>query len=78
MMFSTAQHTSQLIELEEAKRRRQSRAAFGSIMRRHADVLDSSSVADRAMWLTSIGMPLSYMTEIAKEVSLYRYEASRA
>lgn len=61
-------------EIEVAKTTRQARAAFGSIVRRNAEEFGGMSASERALWLAEIQAPPSYMTEIAKELSIYQYD----
>lgn len=61
-------------EIEQAKHFRQARAAFGSILRRHIEELGQMSTDEKILWLKEIGAPYTYLTEISKELSVWRYD----
>lgn len=64
-------------EIDEAAAYRQARAALGSIMRRNWKTLAGLDAYEKIQFLRSLGQPVSYTTEIAKEVALQRYEEGR-
>lgn len=61
-------------ELEDAYKSRESRAAFGSILRRNIVTMANMTSAERAQFLSELSLPVSYMTEIAKEVAVWKYD----
>lgn len=64
-------------ELAEAYPKRQSRAAFGSIARRHVEELSTMNGNARAAWIRAINVPASYVGEVAKEISVWKYNRER-
>ena len=74
-MFNKEQIEDQIYALDESRMYRQNRGCFGSIMRREVDTLRNMTAEQRREWLDLIGMPQSYATEIAKEISIQAYES---
>ncbi len=64
-------------EIDEAAAYRQARAALGSIMRKNWKVFTTMDAYEKIQFLRSLGQPVSYTTEIAKETALQRYEEGR-
>ena len=50
------------------------RAAFGSIVRRHYDEIKNMTTDERRTFVTSIGAPDTYMTELSKELKGVEYD----
>lgn len=63
-------------ELAQASSQRQSRAAFGSLIRRNIEEIIDMTNDERANLLVELGMPASYQTEISKEVAVWKYDNS--
>lgn len=64
-------------EINEAYITRQSRAAFGSILRRHIEQIVRMSSDERAKFVSVLGLPASYTVEISKELSVWKYDKQR-
>lgn len=66
-----------ITEIQDAYRSRQSRACFGSLIRRNIQHILSMSSKDKSEWIRDLGLPASYTTEIAKELAVFNYDKNR-
>ena len=73
-MFTEEQVAEHNYKIEEARQYHQTRAAFGSILRKEIVTLTGMTVADKVQWLLDLGLSTCYATEINKEVALSKYE----
>lgn len=65
-------------EMENAQKLRQTRAAFSFVVRKHMDIIAGMSSQQKAKFLDEIGVKVSYMTELNKEISSWRYSKIRS
>ncbi len=65
-------------EIKFAKKHRRSRAAFGSIIRRHYDEISKMTPDEKRRFIAALGSPSTYYTELQKELNVVKYNAWRA
>lgn len=64
-------------EITEARITGQTRAAIGSIVRRHVEEIKNMSPKGRYMFLHDLDVTPSYYTELTKEIALFKYNQEK-
>lgn len=76
-MFTPNQLKKQKTEILLAKSNREGQAALASIVRSNIEKFISCSTQNRVKWLMSLNFSPSLISEISKEIAVYKYNARK-